>query len=101
METGLPSMPLEILQKESRSMRSTASACHGPQGKGDGPAGKMLKPPAADFTRDPEVKRSPRPTLEASGRKMESPALRMGPWKGQLSHTEMNDVMEYVMALRK
>jgi len=23
--------------------------CHGPNGKGDGPAGKMLKPPPADF----------------------------------------------------
>ena len=25
-------------------------ACHGSQGKGDGPAGKMLKPPAANLT---------------------------------------------------
>lgn len=26
------------------------ATCHGPEGKGDGPMGKMLKPPAADFT---------------------------------------------------
>ncbi len=26
------------------------SACHGPGGKGDGPAGKILKPPPADMT---------------------------------------------------
>jgi len=25
------------------------NVCHGPNGKGDGPAGKMLKPPPADF----------------------------------------------------
>jgi len=25
------------------------STCHGPSGKGDGPAGKMLKPPPADL----------------------------------------------------
>ncbi len=26
------------------------SACHGPNGKGDGPAGKILKPPPADMS---------------------------------------------------
>ncbi|MCS7184985.1 MAG: cytochrome c [bacterium] len=25
-------------------------SCHGKEGKGDGPAGKVLKPPASDFT---------------------------------------------------
>ncbi len=25
------------------------ASCHGPTGKGDGPAGKMLQPPPADF----------------------------------------------------
>jgi mono/diheme cytochrome c family protein len=25
-------------------------SCHGPQGKGDGPAGKAIKPPATDLT---------------------------------------------------
>jgi mono/diheme cytochrome c family protein len=27
----------------------SCNMCHGPGGKGDGPAGKMLKPPPADF----------------------------------------------------
>jgi mono/diheme cytochrome c family protein len=27
----------------------SCTMCHGPSGKGDGPAGKMLKPPPADF----------------------------------------------------
>ena len=75
------------------------TACHGPQGKGDGPAGKMLKPPAADFTRDTSKKKS-----EANLREIAEngkPGTAMGPWKGQLSQTEMSDVIEYVMALRK
>ena len=32
--------------------------CHGLQGKGDGPAGKMLKPPAADLTSAASKKKS-------------------------------------------
>ena len=41
-------------------------ACHGPQGKGDGPAGKLLKPPAADFT-SPASKTKSEADLQASG----------------------------------
>ena len=29
--------------------KTNCNLCHGPSGKGDGPAGKMLKPPPADF----------------------------------------------------
>ncbi len=74
-------------------------ACHGAQGKGDGPAGRMLKPPAADFT------------SAASRKKPESeftqviengkPGTAMGPWKGQLSQAELGDLIGYVMTLRK
>lgn len=74
-------------------------ACHGVQGKGDGPAGRMLKPPAADFT------------SAASRKKPESeftqviengkPGTAMGPWKGQLSQAELADLIGYVMTLRK
>lgn len=74
-------------------------ACHGPQGKGDGPAGKMLKPPAADFTSASSKKKS-----EADLRKVVEngkPGTAMGPWKSQLSEAEMSDVLGYVMAVRK
>ncbi|MHB8134295.1 MAG: c-type cytochrome [Anaerolineaceae bacterium] len=30
---------------------TTCAACHGPGGKGDGPAGKSLTPPASDLTK--------------------------------------------------
>ena len=42
--------------------------CHGPQGKGDGPAGKVLKPPAADFT-SPESKKKSEADLRQVRRK--------------------------------
>lgn len=73
--------------------------CHGPQGKGDGPAGKALKPPAVDFT-SAESKKKSKPDLMhivENGK----PGTAMGPWKGQLSQAELNELMEYVMTLRK
>jgi mono/diheme cytochrome c family protein len=74
-------------------------ACHGSLGKGDGPAGLMLKPPAADFTSATSKKKS-EADLKAvieNGK----PGTAMGPWKGQLSPDEMSDVVGYVMILRK
>jgi len=74
-------------------------ACHGPQGKGDGPAGKVLKPPAADFTSPASKTKS-----EADLRQVVEngkPGTAMGPWKSQLSQAELIDLMGYVMTLRK
>ena len=73
--------------------------CHGPQGKGDGPAGRALKPPAADFT-SAESKKKPKADLlqiVENGK----PGTAMGPWKNQLSQAELNELMDYVMTLRK
>ena len=73
--------------------------CHGAQGKGDGPSGKVLKPPAADLTSASSKERS-----EAELRQVienGKPGTGMGPWKAQLKQAELNDLMEYVMALRK
>jgi cytochrome c oxidase cbb3-type subunit 3 len=36
-------------QEAKALYEKSCSNCHGPGGKGDGPASKMLKPPAADF----------------------------------------------------
>lgn len=73
--------------------------CHGPQGKGDGPSGKVLKPPAADFT-SPESKKKSEADLKQvleNGK----PGTGMGPWKSQLRQSELNDLMGYVMTLRE
>lgn len=73
--------------------------CHGPQGKGDGPSGKVLKPPAADFTSAASKSKS-----EAELRQVienGKPGTGMGPWKTQLKPADVSNVMEYVMSLRK
>jgi mono/diheme cytochrome c family protein len=74
-------------------------ACHGPEGKGDGPAGKMLKPPAADFTSAASKKKSEVDfkNVVENGK----PGTAMGAWKSQLSQTQIGDVLAYVKALRK
>ena len=74
-------------------------ACHGPQGKGDGPAGKMLKPPAADFTSAGSKKKSEADFKAAVENGKAGTA--MGAWKNQLSQPEMRDVLRYVSTLRK
>jgi|SRR4051812_18198030 mono/diheme cytochrome c family protein len=73
--------------------------CHGPQGKGDGPAGKMLKPPAADLTGAESKKKS-----EAEVRQLVEkgkPGTAMGPWKPPLTDTEITDVLAYLGTLKK
>ena len=73
--------------------------CHGPQGKGDGPAGRTLKPPAADFTSPSSMKKSEAELMQVVENGKSGTA--MVPWKGQLSAAELNDLMSYVMTLRK
>lgn len=73
--------------------------CHGPQGKGDGPAGKMLKPPAADFTSAESKKKSDaelRLVIEKG-----KPGTAMGPWKPPLSDADIADVLLYLSTLKK
>jgi mono/diheme cytochrome c family protein len=74
-------------------------ACHGPEGKGDGPMGKMLDPPAADFTSAASKKKS-----EDELRKIIEngvPNTNMAAWKGSLSDDEIKDLLAYVLTLRK
>lgn len=73
--------------------------CHGPQGKGDGPTGRALIPPATDFTSQPSRKKSGadlRRIIEQG-----SPRTAMPAWKGQLSEEQLSDVSNYVETLRK
>jgi mono/diheme cytochrome c family protein len=74
-------------------------ACHGPQGKGDGPAGKVITPPAADFTSAASKKKSEAELMQVieNGK----PGTAMVPWKSQLSQAELNDLLGYVTTLRK
>jgi mono/diheme cytochrome c family protein len=73
--------------------------CHGAQGKGDGPASKMLMPPPADLT-SPKIKSKPDGDLlqaVQNGR----PPTTMPAFKGQLSEQEIHNVLAYVRSLSK
>jgi len=73
------------------------TACHGAQGKGDGPAGQMMKPPAADLTSS-KIKGKPDADLFQTiqnGR----PPTPMSAFKGQLSDQQIHDVVAYIRSL--
>lgn len=73
--------------------------CHGPQGKGDGPIGQKLKPPAGNFSSAESKKKSADELLDIiqNGK----PKTSMVAWKAQLSEAEIQDVLAYVLTLRK
>lgn len=73
--------------------------CHGVEGKGDGQFGFAINPPAVDFTSQRSKAKTEsqlRATIE-QGR----PPTAMEGWKGQLSKAEIEDVLAYVLMLRK
>jgi mono/diheme cytochrome c family protein len=73
--------------------------CHGAQGKGDGPASKMLMPPPADLT-SLKIKSKPDGDLLQAiqnGR----PPTTMPAFRGQLSEQQMHDVLAYVRSLSR
>ncbi|MDI3464563.1 MAG: hypothetical protein OJF50_003384 [Nitrospira sp.] len=79
--------------------QSKCVTCHGPEGKGDGPVGKALKPPAGDFSNAESKKKSAdelRAIIENG-----KPKTSMAAWGKQLKETEIQDVLAYVLTLRK
>jgi mono/diheme cytochrome c family protein len=69
--------------------------CHGTSGKGDGPIGRSLVPPAANLTvlgkkSDHEILK----TIQA-GR----PGTAMPSWKNDLTPQEIRDVLAYIRTL--
>jgi mono/diheme cytochrome c family protein len=72
---------------------------HGPEGKGDGPIGKNLKPPAGDFSSAASKNKSVdefRDIIENG-----KPKTAMMAWKKQLNEAEIQDVLAYVLSLSK
>ena len=91
-ETGDPAQGKAIYER-------LCSACHGAQGKGDGPAGEMMKPPAADLTGS-KLKDKPDAELFQTiqhGR----PSTAMSAFKGMLSDQQINNVVAYIRSLGK
>jgi mono/diheme cytochrome c family protein len=91
-ETGDPAKGKAIYER-------LCSACHGAQGKGDGPAGEMMKPRAADLTAS-KLKATPDADLFQTiqhGR----PSTAMSAFKGMLSDQQIQNVIAYIRSLGK
>ena len=75
----------------------SCNACHGPSGKGDGPAGKMLKPPPADLgivlkgKADADIAKVIKEGGKAVGKSAAMPSFG-----GKLSDDQVKAIVEYV-----
>jgi mono/diheme cytochrome c family protein len=91
-ETGDPAKGKAIYER-------LCGVCHGAQGKGDGPAGEMMKPPAADLTGS-KLKDKPDAELFQTIRTGKPPSA-MPAFKGQLSDQQIHEVVAYIRSLGK
>ena len=71
--------------------------CHGPQGRGDGPQGQLMSPPATNF-RSPESKRKPDDVLLKAIREGH-PDTAMTNWDLELSEEDMTNILAYIRNL--
>jgi len=87
-------------QETEQLYKKSCSSCHGPQGKGDGPAGKLLKPPAGDFSSvlkpmtDADIAK-----IIKDGGKAVGKAAAMPAFGGKLSDAQMQDLVRYIKKL--
>ena len=73
------------------------STCHGPGGKGDGPAGKMLKPPPADLgTATKTVADADVAKVIKEGGKSVGKSAAMPGFKGKLTDDQIDGLVKYV-----
>ncbi len=77
---------------------SYCAICHGPEGRGDGPGGAALEPPAPDLVgpRAEHLKGIPRRTIIEDGR----PGTAMVGWKAILSPEDLDAVYGFVHAMK-
>ncbi len=71
--------------------------CHGVSGKGDGPAGKMLKPPARDFTKGVFKYGS----TDAAIAKLIKTGKSPMPGFAALNAQQLSDLVAYIRKLKK
>ena len=83
--------------KGERVFNNFCVACHGPQGKGDGPLAKDLTPPPANLTSQ-DVRQDSDEELLGIIRNGQ-PGTAMPPWKASLTEQQILDVLAYVRRL--
>jgi mono/diheme cytochrome c family protein len=71
--------------------------CHGPQGMGDGPQGKLMNPPAANF-KSPESRNKSDMVLLKTIQEGHSKTAMSG-WENELNKKQMMDVLSYIRKL--
>ncbi len=71
--------------------------CHGPDGRGDGPLGLHMKPPAANFHK-PESKHKSDAELFTTIQEGHSETA-MASWKHALSDDQLRDILAYIRKL--
>src|SRR5512146_336976 len=74
-------------------------SCHGEDGKGTGPMGPLLNPPAADYTSESSRAKSDEELLHTITEGRSGTAMRS--FKRWLSKQEMRDVLAYVRVLSR
>jgi len=71
--------------------------CHGQEGRGDGPQGKLMNPPAADFHAPDIRKKSNTKLLKTI--KGGHPGTAMTGFEYELDKQQLNDVLSYIRKL--
>ena len=90
--------PVKGVGGAKKTVETNCVTCHGPGGKGDGPAAASLPPPKpADWT-------SARVQAETDGElfwKISTGRGAMPPWKAMLSDKDRWEIINYIRTLKK
>lgn len=81
---------------------SNCQRCHGPQGRGDGPAGKLLKTKPADWTNKQKMSGLSDDYLfkiTSGGGGSVGKSTLMPAFKGKLSAAQIRDVIAFIRSL--
>jgi cbb3-type cytochrome c oxidase subunit III len=79
---------------------ANCASCHGPEGKGDGPAGAALNPKPADFSKSASDQATILKTITEGGAAVGKSPLMVA-WKGTLNDAQIKDVTAFVLSLKK
>ena len=98
--SGKPALSPEVLAKGATIYKTTCAPCHGESGKGDGPAGKIFKPPPRDHTdaaymdtlKDEEIAK----IIQMGGAVKGKPSMPSNP---QIRDKDLEAVIAYVRSL--